>query len=471
MLALSGDPIVISNNYIQQAFEGIKKLDFSEEKVEITRKKTIDITNTEEERIEKHVLENEFSVIRTFNSMISEQGEEVKLINAIEPFELFSLDGEKVYKTKLLETWLTELEKEMKNSLSKLMLECYKDLKQGEIEREEWCCKWQEQAILTISQLDWTQKVSEALAEINKIYTQSNHKMNSSYEGNSLQILYSKEKENLLKLIKKMKQGKISKNLRKTLVSLIIQDVHANDVIGYIIQNSVNEINCFEWISQLRYYYFQSKNMSEGTIQVKMLNTERLYDYEYLGNQKRLVITQLTDRCYRTMMEALYNNLGGAPEGPAGTGKTETIKDLSKNLGKKCFTYNCSEESDYFLMTKFFKGVAMSGSWICFDEFNRITVDVLSVIAYQISTLLYGLKTRSNSVLFEKETINFNTGMAIFITMNPDYAGRSDLPDNLKGLFRPLAMMIPDYAMIAEIMLYSYGFNNARSLSRKVTNM
>ena len=64
--------------------------------------------------------------------------------------------------------------------------------------------------------------------------------------------------------------------------------------------------------------------------------------------------------------------------------------------------------------------------------------------------------------------VKISTDMAIFITMNPGYAGRSNLPDNLKKLFRSLAMTKPDRQLIAEVMLYSQGFRTAEKLASKV---
>jgi dynein heavy chain len=262
-----------------------------------------------------------------------------------------------------------------------------------------------------------------------------------------------------------------SKNTRKTISNFITHHVHNREICIDLGKEDEINITDFIWQKVLR-AYIEKDAGDTSELRIKQLNAVFNYGYEYNGPNTRLVISGLTDRVWLTITQALSIKAGCSLGGPAGTGKTETTKDLARFLGYQCIVFNCSEQITFKILANIFCGLCLhrKGAFACLDEFNRINVEVLSVVAqYLLNIKIAQLEGRSKVTILKE--IDLEGKLGVFITMNPTYSGRTELPDNLKSLFRPISMMVPDFETIAEVKLYSEGFITAKALSKKLTKL
>ncbi|XP_029978186.1 dynein axonemal heavy chain 9 [Sphaeramia orbicularis] len=347
-----------------------------------------------------------------------------------------------------VEVWLNRVMDTMRSTVRHEMTEAV--MAYEEKPREQWLFDYPAQVALTCTQIWWTSDVGMAFSRLEEGH------------DNAMKEYYKKQVAQLNTLIS-MLIGQLSPGDRQKVMTICTIDVHARDVVAKMITQKVENSQAFVWLSQLRHRWDDKDKHCFANI----CDAQFLYSYEYLGNTPRLVITPLTDRCYITLTQSLHLTMSGAPAGPAGTGKTETTKDLGRALGIMVYVFNCSEQMDYKSCGNIYKGLAQTGAWGCFDEFNRISVEVLSVVAVQVKSIQDAIRNKKKRFNFMGEEVNLCPSVGIFITMNPGYAGRTELPENLKALFRPCAMVVPDFELICEIMLVAEGFLTARVLARK----
>lgn len=260
-------------------------------------------------------------------SMISKEGEEVTLSTAVQ----ISADP-----VEWLNALVASMVQTMRDEARRGAKEVYK------MPVQEFLFTRPAQIALLGLQLKWTATVQSALVQTSR-----------GKKGALTRALRSCN-ATLSELVQLTLRDDLSPMNRKSLETCITVYIHQRDAVQELIDQRVTDPKAFAWLKHCRFRWKES----DQTLMIYVCDMEFEYGFEYLGVKERLVMTPLTDICYITLTQALGMYYGGAPAGPAGTGKTETTKDLGASLGKYVVVFNCSDQMDHKSLGKIFKGLA-----------------------------------------------------------------------------------------------------------------
>lgn len=380
------------------------------------------------------------------NSIVSSEGEELVLRTPV------SLAA-----NEYLIDWLKILENNIKLSLSEMLAELVEKLTQSFANHKlcmltEVLSVYPNQIIILAYQIYWTSNIEKAV-----MFDE-----------------YSNCKQDLSQLLSQLTgliTTDISALIRIKAENLLIELIHKSNTINQLIENCASSLDHFIWFSEQKFYFEGVLNDKKIAVKMKHGNYVTDYGFEYLGAIKKLAYTPLLNSTFMLLSEALDQHLGGLLLGPAGTGKTESIKALGYSVGRSVFVFCCDETFDVESVSRILVGITQIGGWSCFDEFNRLEEKILSGISTRIEKIQNALSTHDGhiSLLSKSFTVDKKTG--IFITNNPSYEGRSTLPDNLTSKFISFSLVVPDSEVITEVLLATQGFKDASSLASILVNI
>ncbi|KMR04766.1 dynein heavy chain axonemal [Lasius niger] len=245
-------------------------------------------------------------------------------------------------------------------------------------------------------------------------------------------------------------------------MSSIVVTLAHKEVARLLLDRNITKQTDFEWIAQLRYY------RNDKVVEVSVFDATIEYGYEYNYRRQSIVNTPLTDRCFRTILQAYRYHLYSGIVGPTSCGKTETVRSLTGALAKLFYIVNCNNSVSYDCATRIFKGVVSCGAWVCFENFDRLKQELLSAIAQNLTQMKQAVSSNSKTINFDGCDLTLNVSGHVCVNVDSAQTGYTDLPDNLKVLFRFVSMTAPDIGRIAEIELFAGGFLHAKKLAAKL---
>lgn len=270
------------------------------------------------------------------NGMYSREGEYV-------PFSQHILVSE----DPTIHVWLAKIESAMQMCLAHQLLQSIEEMARIDIQEQPgdfnaWIEKFPAQIALLSMQVAWSNKVEEGL---------------STSAGSQALLLVESRTITILATLAERVLTDLAKEIRQKYEQLITDLVHQREVTRQLIDEQVRSIHEFAWLYHMRFYFNHRQKNALEQLQIKVANGHFYYGFEYLGVGEKLVQTPLTDRCYLTLTQALHWRLGGSPFGPAGTGKTESVKALGSQLGRFVLVFNCDETFDGNAMGRIFVGL------------------------------------------------------------------------------------------------------------------
>lgn len=367
-------------------------------------------------------------------------------------------EGEEVHFTQPLEIkgdvveYLNDIVATMQSTLRDMSRDCVAEI--ASLNLEKFVKMFPSQTCILGLMILWTDTVNDGLVR-------------AKTDRNALPVAMKKAGVVLHGLVSMAAKPMSSKMQRVLVQALVVTQVYLTDTVQDLQAAKVRSVYDFEWQRQLRSHYDpEGKELEFNT---SICDASLPHTFEHLGCKERIVITPMTSRCWISLTQSVNMFLGFSAVGPPGTGKTETIKEFGRNISKYVAVFNCSDQMDQVSLGKIFKGIAIGGCWGCFDDFNRISVQVLSVASQQLNCVLTALRERRKEFIYtDGQHTNLHRDAGFLVTMNHVGEGRSELPESLKMLFRSVAALVPNTQLIVRVKLGALGYLDAPALAKKV---
>eukprot|EP00939_MAST-03C_sp_MAST-3C-sp1_P001116 g1116.t1 len=260
---------------------------------------------------------------------------------------------------------------------------------------------------------------------------------------------------------------------RARVSTLIVQECRYRDLLSRFVAENVDEPHAFQWRYQQKVRWVE-----DDGVHIELADARFAYGYDYFGPQSmRLVATAETERLFVSSLLFFGEFKAGiCLVGRSGSGKTETVREISRSLGRDCFLINCTESHDYQSLGAIFRGLAVSGSFGCFNGITELLPSVLSVGALHFKTIASAIKADKKNVFIDGVDVSLKASCAVFATVTQSafplhnkYV--KEMPECIRLIFRSLAVNRPDVRAIFEVTLTSLGFKHTDNLAEKLCAM